>query len=80
MGYPSGLFLLSAGLEVRNTNQNIAFRFTDAEVEIARATDLSDLLASLGYTIKRVGNCYTTKEMDSLRIWDRRRWYRFSSR
>ena len=80
MGCPSGLFLLSAGLEVRNTNQNIAFRFTDAEVEIARATDLSDLLASLGYTIKRVGNCYTTKEMDSLRIWDRRRWYRFSSR
>ena len=80
MGYPSGLFLLSAGLEVRNTNQNIAFRFTDAEGEIARATDLPDLLASLGYTIKRVGNCYTTKEMDSLRIWDRRRWYRFSSR
>ena len=79
MGYPSGLFLLSAGLEVRNTNQNTAFRFTDAEMEIARETDLPDLLASLGYTVKKVGNCYTTKEMDSLRIWDRRRWYRFSS-
>ena len=52
MGYPSGLFLLSAGLEVRNTNQNTVFRFTDAEMEIARETDLSDLLASLGYTIK----------------------------
>ncbi len=49
-------------------------------MEIARETDLPDLLSSLGYTVKKVGSCYTTKEMDSLRIWDRRRWYRFSSR
>ena len=49
-------------------------------MEIARETDLPDLLSSLGYTVKKVGSCYTTKEMDSLRIWERRRWYRFSSR
>lgn len=49
-------------------------------MEIARETDLPDLLSSLGYTVKKAGSCYTTKEMDSLRIWERRRWYRFSSR
>ncbi len=48
-------------------------------MEVARSTDLPDLLSSLGYTVKKVGSCYTTKEMDSLRIWERRRWYRFSS-
>ena len=53
-------------------------RFTDAELETARATDLPDLLASLGYQVKRVGSYYTTKEMDSLRIKNRRTWFRYS--
>ena len=45
-------------------------------MEIARETDLPDLLASLGYTVTRVGSYHSTKEMDSLRIRDRRTWYR----
>ena len=53
-------------------------RFTDAELDTARDTDLPDLLTSLGYQVKRVGNYYTTKEMDSLRIKNRRTWFRYS--
>ncbi len=49
-------------------------RFTEAELEEARNVDLPSLLTSLGYHVKRVGNCYTTQEMDSLRIWNRRHW------
>jgi len=37
-------------------------------MEIAKSTDLPDLLSSLGYTVKRVGSYYTAAEMDSLRI------------
>lgn len=47
-------------------------------MEIARGTDLPDLLASLGYTVTRIGRYYSTKEMDSLRIKNRRTWYRYS--
>lgn len=49
-------------------------------MEIAKGTDLPDLLEHLGYQLKRVGSYYTTKEMDSLRVKDRRRWYRYSER
>ncbi len=52
--------------------------FTEAELETARGTDLPDLLTSLGYHVKRIGSYYTTKEMDSLRIRDRRTWFRYS--
>jgi hypothetical protein len=52
--------------------------FTEAEMEIARQTDLPDLLISLGYQVTRVGNYHSTKEMDSLRIKDRRTWRRYS--
>ena len=52
--------------------------FTDSELERARSTDLPDLLASLGYHVRRVGSYYTTAEMDSLRIKDRRTWFRYS--
>ena len=49
-------------------------------MEIASGTDLPDLLASLGYTVTRIGRYYSTKEMDSLRIKNRRTWYRYSER
>ncbi len=52
--------------------------FTEAELETARGTDLPDLLTSLGYHVKRIGSYHTTKEMDSLRIRDRRTWFRYS--
>ncbi len=47
-----------------NTTQNTAWRFTDAEMDLVRNTDLPSLLSSLGYTVKRIGNYYTTAEMD----------------
>ena len=64
------------------TKQNYApdFRFTDEEMETAKGTDLPDLLEHLGYTVRRLGSRYhTTREMDSLRIKDRRTWKRYSS-
>lgn len=47
-------------------------------MEIARSTDLPDLLTALGYQVIRIGRYHTTKEMDSLRIKNRRTWYRYS--
>ena len=53
-------------------------RFTEAEMATVRDTDLPDLLISLGYQVKRIGRYYTTQEMDSIRITDRRTWFRYS--
>ena len=53
-------------------------RYTDAEIAAANDTDLPNLLASLGYQVRRVGSYHTTEEMDSLRIWNRRTWFRYS--
>ena len=53
-------------------------RFTDTEMQIARETDLPELLAHLGYQVRRIGRYHTTAEMDSLRIKDRRTWFRYS--
>ena len=53
-------------------------RFTDTEMQIARETDLPELLTHLGYQVKRIGRYYTTAERDSLRIKDRRTWVRYS--
>ena len=53
-------------------------RYTASEIEAANDTDLPDLLEHLGYRIRRAGGCFTTREMDSLRIWNRRTWYRYS--
>lgn len=61
-----------------NGGTNPYRHYTDAEIAAANDTDLPELLASLGYQIKRVGSYYTTKEMDSLRIRDQRTWYRYS--
>ena len=49
-------------------------------METAKRTDLPDLLEHLGYSIRRVGGRYhTTREMDSIRIKDRRTWKRYSN-
>ena len=46
----------------------------------AKRTDLPDLLKHLGYSVRRVGSRYhTTREMDSIRIKDRRTWKRYSN-
>lgn len=47
-------------------------------MSIARGTDLPDLLTHLGYSVRQIGSYYTTREMDSLRIKDRRSWRRYS--
>ena len=47
---------------------------------IVRETDLPDLLTHLGYSVRSIGRYHTTKEMDSLRIKDRRTWVRYSER
>ena len=41
-------------------NANMAYGFTETELDIAKHTDLPDLLSSLGYTLKRIGSYYTT--------------------
>lgn len=53
-------------------------RFTLEELEIAKSADLCHVAEALGYTIKRVGSFHTLKEMDSVRIYHRKSWCRFS--
>ena len=52
--------------------------YTADEIAAANDTDLPNLLASLGYQVRRVGSYYTTREMDSLRVKGRRVWFRNS--
>jgi len=42
-------------------------------MKIGKATDLLDLLKQLGYQVRWIGSYYTTKEMDNLRVKNRRR-------
>ena len=58
--------------------RKIRNRFTDTEMQIAKETDLPELLTHLGYQVRRIGRYHTTAEMDSLRIKDRRKWFRYS--
>lgn len=53
-------------------------RFTEEELQVAKSVDLTAVAFSLGYTVKRVGRYYTLKEMDSIRIYDKSHWYRWS--
>lgn len=52
--------------------------FTEEELKIAKSVDLIAVAERLGYTPKRIGKCYTLKEMDSIRIYNRTSWYRWS--
>ena len=54
--------------------------FAEEELRIAKSVDLVAVAASLGYTPKKIGNYYTLKEMDSMRIYNRSHWCRFSRR
>lgn len=53
-------------------------RFTVEELALAKTADLCDVASALGYTVKRIGNYFTLKEMDSIRIYNRSHWYRWS--
>jgi len=52
--------------------------FTKEELAIAKSVDLTAVAANLGYTVKRIGNYHTLKEIDSIRIYNRRSWFRWS--
>ena len=53
-------------------------RFTEEELAIAKGVDLVAVASYLGYTPKKIGKYYTLKEMDSIRIYNRSHWYRWS--
>jgi hypothetical protein len=53
-------------------------RFTEDELAIAKSVDLTAVASSLGYTVRRIGRYYTIKEMDSIRIYNRTNWFRWS--
>lgn len=53
-------------------------RFTADELALAKQVDLCKVAEHLGYTVKRIGNYHTLKEMDSIRIYNRSHWCRFS--
>lgn len=55
-------------------------RFTAEELGIAKQADLCAVAERMGYTVKRIGNYHTLKEMDSIRIYNRSHWCRFSRR
>lgn len=52
--------------------------YTASEIAAANDTDLPKLLSSLGYHVKPIGRFHTTVEMDSIRIKNRRTWFRYS--
>lgn len=54
--------------------------FTHEELQIAKSVDLVEVARSLGYTPIKIGKYYSLKEMDSMRIYDRSHWCRFSRR
>lgn len=45
---------------------------------VVKGTELPALLESLGYQVRRVGRYHTAREMDNLRIKNRRTWFRYS--
>ncbi len=50
------------------------------KIRHAKSVDLIDVAKNLGYTPVRVGSCHSLKEMDSIRIYDRRSWFRWSDK
>lgn len=53
-------------------------RFSEEELRIAKSVDLCAVASSLGYTVRKIGKYHTLKEMDSIRIYDRSHWFRWS--
>lgn len=54
--------------------------YTDEEIAIAKSVDLVEVAKTLHYTVQKKGRYYTIKEMDSIRIHNRRSWCRWSRR
>lgn len=54
--------------------------YSEEEINIAKQMDLVKVTEELGYTPQRIGKYYTLKEMDSIRIYHRQTWCRWSRR
>jgi len=52
--------------------------FTGEELAAAKEADLCEVARELGYTIKKKGKYHTLAEMDSVMIYNRRSWCRWS--
>ena len=55
-------------------------QYTQQDKSNALETSLTQLASIMGYTPQKIGRYYTLKEMDSLRIYNDRTWYRWSNR
>ena len=66
-------------IKTRTSSKSAVYRFSQDEMDIVKRTDLPDLLSHLGYQVRRLGSFYTTKEMDSIHIKNRRSWRRYST-
>ena len=53
-------------------------KFTSEEIQIAKAVDLVDLAEQVGIPLKRKGRFYQAVGMDSVMIFNRSSWCRFS--
>lgn len=53
-------------------------KFTDEELQVARSVDLVDFAAHMNIPLKRKGRYYYVDGMDSLVIFNRSTWYRYS--
>ncbi len=56
----------------------MALNYNNEQLEAAKSISLISLAQAMGYTVKRVGKYYTLLEMDSIRIYNDRTWYRWS--
>ncbi len=56
----------------------MALNYNNEQLEAVKSISLTSLAQAMGYTVKKAGNCYTLLEMDSIRIYDDRTWYRWS--
>ena len=56
----------------------MARQFTADELELAKTVDLCKVAEAFGYGVKRIGGYHTIAQMDSIRIYDRKSWYRWS--
>ena len=54
-------------------------QYTQQDKANALETSLTHLASCMGYTPRKVGRCYTLVEMDSIRIYNDRTWYRWSN-
>ncbi len=52
--------------------------FTEEELAAAKEADLCDVAMELGYSVKSKGRYHTLEEMDSVIIYNRRSWCRWS--